>query len=1142
MTPHELREVAAGYFFLPSPCLALVVGSQIILPSTQHNPVTVDLYGDALMNLPAPGDAHWRVQHDAIADAFRDHCVHDMVRDAAWHNTEPGQKGPLRDILDMSEYTGMVFGTLGGVSKGLAGRSTFVEAPFCVLNPIFLQYDMRDAELGNGTSHGRVVTLGLQSTLAMQLAVEHVNSGQCGILGPQCEKLLDAGGGRRLVLKPFLSNVWSSAPHGATPAVQACISTDAEVIAAGLSSDQVSLVSSFIGGLGRLFVSHTATSSAFTDKDTYPTFARTATNSATLVIASVHLVQFFGWKDVALVHSQSPSGYQAVEVFTSQLKTSKALDPTLISLNPTEADGYASAAARLIESNVHVVTLYMVPNALLRFLAAMEEAVTAAGLDYTSYTWIVPYSTKTITELYSGPEFEEQLVLFEGMLGLEVGYSATGRAWLQAQLRQMAPSETYTTLGGYYMNATGAWDSYISMDEFSAEIASTTYAHDYSLNMYDAVWSIAFGMAAAALAKWNSTEGSQAVTGTEVEELIQSGRFPAFEGASGRRAFLSNGDWDLNHTDIIVSNYATPPGLAEARHVDVAAIHVATYEVELLDEPVVWSNGREYPYVPADSRAMATFSIFITCAVVGLGVLLAVSVWLIWRNWRLKNRVHTLMSQAREDVPVESPLGRMLEFLHQYGDGGRRHRPTRNAARQLAEYITSNSSALTVPDIGAMTDDMSSGIKDFLLSNARQSPDKLRRMSKSLSMLRPAGSMISASGSGPGSQLENGLQATSAALMEVLQSATSDLQCKIGCDFFLDFVTPQSPFQSCPSPLPLVVLQSARSLGLLQSANALDHLVNFSRCVESGYADSLYHCKSHGADVTQRLITILNRAGLANLPSDPTSRHSPLVGLVSLVAATVHDYGHPQVSNHFLEEQEDAMAIESNYQAPAEHFALRETLKLLEDSSCDFLAREQEECSGTVKRRKGFRKMVVKLVLGTDMSAHFDLVAQFKAHFENKPELKWMNSAELWVALEQKHRLLVLQVALKVADIGHCALPWDIHREWLQRLEDEFFEQGDKERAAGYPVSALMDRNLPGATAASNQVGFYKVIVLPLLKAWVSVFPSSAPLLEQAHENLARYNAEDAVAAMWPRKKASDFNDGSVLQHALGPAGRTAVA
>eukprot|EP00873_Tetraselmis_striata_P012895 jgi/Tetstr1/433159/TSEL_022491.t1 len=213
MTPHELREVAAGYFFLPSPCLAPAVGCQIILPSTEHNPVFVDLYGDALINLPAPGDAHWRVQHDAIADAFRDHCVHDLgiavrrevddlfqqavplgntvpmdelkdlvpdaelslpafnvvtgsydprslkstllefktmrygvkytpvpratavdrfersllgdiqrglaARDAAWHNTKPGHKGPLRDILDMSEYTGMVFGTVGEVSKGV---------------------------------------------------------------------------------------------------------------------------------------------------------------------------------------------------------------------------------------------------------------------------------------------------------------------------------------------------------------------------------------------------------------------------------------------------------------------------------------------------------------------------------------------------------------------------------------------------------------------------------------------------------------------------------------------------------------------------------------------------------------------------------------------------------------------------------------------------------------------------------------------------------------------------------------------------------------------------------------------------------------------------------------------------------------
>eukprot|EP00873_Tetraselmis_striata_P021273 jgi/Tetstr1/441537/TSEL_029767.t1 len=110
MTPHELREVTAGYFFLPSPCLAPVVGSQVVLPSTEYNPVTADLYGDALINLPAPGDAHWRVQHDAIADDFRDHYIHDqgiVVRrevdhDLFQHAAPLGNTVPRDELKDLA--------------------------------------------------------------------------------------------------------------------------------------------------------------------------------------------------------------------------------------------------------------------------------------------------------------------------------------------------------------------------------------------------------------------------------------------------------------------------------------------------------------------------------------------------------------------------------------------------------------------------------------------------------------------------------------------------------------------------------------------------------------------------------------------------------------------------------------------------------------------------------------------------------------------------------------------------------------------------------------------------------------------------------------------------------------------------------
>eukprot|EP00873_Tetraselmis_striata_P023637 jgi/Tetstr1/443901/TSEL_031853.t1 len=137
MTPHELREVAAGYFFPPSPCLAPMVGSQIILPSTEHKPVTVDLYGDALMNLPAHGDAHWRVHHDAIAYVFRYHGAHDLdiaVRrevDDLFRQAVPlGNTVPrdeLKDLVPDAELSLPAFNVVTGSYDPRSLKSTLLE-------------------------------------------------------------------------------------------------------------------------------------------------------------------------------------------------------------------------------------------------------------------------------------------------------------------------------------------------------------------------------------------------------------------------------------------------------------------------------------------------------------------------------------------------------------------------------------------------------------------------------------------------------------------------------------------------------------------------------------------------------------------------------------------------------------------------------------------------------------------------------------------------------------------------------------------------------------------------------------------------------------------------------------------------------
>eukprot|EP00873_Tetraselmis_striata_P018787 jgi/Tetstr1/439051/TSEL_027542.t1 len=117
MTPHELREVAAGDELkdlvsdaeLSLPAFNVVAGScdPRSLKSTLLEFKTMR-YGVKYTSVPR-ATAVDRFERSLLGDIQRGLAA----RDAAWHNTESGQKGPLRDILDMSEYTGMVFGTVG---------------------------------------------------------------------------------------------------------------------------------------------------------------------------------------------------------------------------------------------------------------------------------------------------------------------------------------------------------------------------------------------------------------------------------------------------------------------------------------------------------------------------------------------------------------------------------------------------------------------------------------------------------------------------------------------------------------------------------------------------------------------------------------------------------------------------------------------------------------------------------------------------------------------------------------------------------------------------------------------------------------------------------------------------------------------
>ena len=90
------------------------------------------------------------------------------------------------------------------------------------------------------------------------------------------------------------------------------------------------------------------------------------------------------------------------------------------------------------------------------------------------------------------------------------------------------------------------------------------------------------------------------------------------------------------------------------------------------------------------------------------------------------------------------------------------------------------------------------------------------------------------------------------------------------------------------------------------------------------------------------------------------------------------------------------------------------------------------------------------------MSNHFNIVSSFQQKFSSiAGGLKNLDSGE--------RGTLIIQMAVKSADLGHCYARMQQHLYWCKCLEDEFFKQGDAEREAGVHVSALMDKNLPGA-------------------------------------------------------------------------------
>lgn len=109
-----------------------------------------------------------------------------------------------------------------------------------------------------------------------------------------------------------------------------------------------------------------------------------------------------------------------------------------------------------------------------------------------------------------------------------------------------------------------------------------------------------------------------------------------------------------------------------------------------------------------------------------------------------------------------------------------------------------------------------------------------------------------------------------------------------------------------------------------------------------------------------------------------------------------------------------------------------------------------------------------------------------------------------WSILE--HRMLMQAISMTASDLSASTKPWEIQVQTVRVIFEEFYQQGDAERAAGRKPISMMDRFQPDQQAIS-QVGFLTGICIPCYTLLYRLIPETKTLLRMCQENLSRWQA-----------------------------------
>jgi len=305
----------------------------------------------------------------------------------------------------------------------------------------------------------------------------------------------------------------------------------------------------------------------------------------------------------------------------------------------------------------------------------------------------------------------------------------------------------------------------------------------------------------------------------------------------------------------------------------------------------------------------------------------------------------------------------------------------------------------------------------------------------------------------------------------------------------------------------LYLLQTFPGCAQWVGANVQEsHAVKFIERVEAGYnQENPWHNFNHAVDVllqTSRYMALVE----CHLFLEEKSMFWIMVACIG------HDLGHKGVNNQFLIETSDELALKYNDRSPLENMHCARLFQVAGDPQANIFAKIEKDSY------KDIRKGIIAAILHTDVVKHGEMVRALNLLYQmNSDAFDLLEPSDRFAEVLHEHSQLVLNMLLHGADMSNPMRPWKLCEKFAYLVMEEFFGQGDQEKAFGIPVQVLNDREK--VNRPNSQVGFIEFLITPMVESMVRIFASLDMLAENLGDNVTSWGN------MWIEQTSPDEED-----------------